>query len=652
MLDDSPETADPRHEPDLIDELDEVVNEPDPDEDEDEDEAPDAERSMKYRFDHVSGVIRRPFDKRSIDQWDDYDNVFDQAEEAGKVVFGSDDVPVDEEVREKMVSVRRVEDVFLLKGSRLREGWGPWFDAKSDFLRRDKMFRSNLEGLNPLNNPMLQDPDGNGFTGLTKGDKLVQKWLLHEFKKVPFLGKKTLSVDEGSTGRVIVKDGENASMKKPLVIKDSTRELVDNGKGLIEMSTSGVISEPKIIEELTHESGAKSVPESEEKSINIGNGDLSVENKQLGDKMKRVERRTLVEKASKLSNGKRDSDNNGIIGKDLAVNVSSNVIQTVNLKPSTMIKQRSSGEVYANGKRWGYFPGLQPRLSFSNFMDAFFRKGKCSIRFFMVWNSPPWMFTVRQQRGIESLFLNHRNACLVVFSETIELNFFEGLVNEGFKVAVAMPNLDELLKDTPSLEFASVWYEWRKTRYYSTHYSELVRLAALYKYGGIYLDSDIIVLKPLSSLVNTVGLEDPLDGSSLNGAVMSFRKYSPFIMECLTEFYSTYDDKNLRWNGADLLTRVAKNYSRNMNNPDNKMELNLQHSSLFFPIDRDNIIRYFYAPEIATERAEQDELLQEILNESFTFHYWNSLTFSLVPEPESLVARIINQYCIHCNDVL
>ena len=51
----------------------------------------------------------------------------------------------------------------------------------------------------------------------------------------------------------------------------------------------------------------------------------------------------------------------------------------------------------------------------------------------------------------------------------------------SFKVAVAMPNLDELLKDTPTHIFASVWLDWKKTKFYSTHLSELVRLASLYK---------------------------------------------------------------------------------------------------------------------------------------------------------------------------
>jgi hypothetical protein len=50
-----------------------------------------------------------------------------------------------------------------------------------------------------------------------------------------------------------------------------------------------------------------------------------------------------------------------------------------------------------------------------------------------------------------------------------------------YKVAVALPNLDELLEGTPTHIFASVWYEWRKTINYPLHYSELVRLAALYR---------------------------------------------------------------------------------------------------------------------------------------------------------------------------
>ena len=100
-------------------------------------------------------------------------------------------------------------------------------------------------------------------------------------------------------------------------------------------------------------------------------------------------------------------------------------------KEGKNVKNEFSGLVFADGRRWGYYPGLDSRLSFNNFMDAFFRKGKCNLRVFMVWNSPPWMFSIRYQRGLESVLYHHPDACVVVFSETLELNFFSSFVEDG-----------------------------------------------------------------------------------------------------------------------------------------------------------------------------------------------------------------------------
>ncbi|KAH6756949.1 alpha 1 [Perilla frutescens var. hirtella] len=548
---------------DRIDELDDAVldegssnnNEEILADDEDEDAAQNqgGAATSSYFFDHVDGVVRRSFNRRSIEEWEDYVpfSLKHRSElgfgiDESKPVFGSDDVLVDEKLRKKLGEVRRIEDALLLKGSVLKEGWGEWFEKKGDFLRRDRMFKSNIEILNPLNNPILQDPDGTGVTGLTRGDRIFLKGLLNEFKRTPFLGKKPLAVSE-------------------------SEDVVVSKKG-------------------------------------------NVHEKEIG----RVERRALA------------SDNIRMVRRNEGL----------------------EREYYADGKRWGYYPGLDGRLSFGNFMDAFFRRGRCNMRVFMVWNSPAWMFGIRQQRGLESLLHHHPDACVVVFSETIELNFFSGFVKDGYKVAVVMPNLDELLKDTPTHIFASVWHEWKQTKYYPIHYSELIRLASLYKYGGIYLDSDILVLKPLSELNNTVGYEDELGEKTLNGAVMVFRKHSPFILSCLEEFYASYDDAQLRWNGADLLTRVTNQFLSNKGISDAKAELLLQAASVFFPIDLNTISRYFTAPQTEIEKHEQDHLLNEVMHQSVTAHFWNSVTSALIPESESLVFRLFNQYCIRCSDAL
>lgn len=183
--------------------------------------------------------------------------------------------------------------------------------------------RSSFDALNPVNNPLLQDPDGAGVgvTGFTRGDRIIQKWWLNEFKRVPFPGNKNPN-------------------KLPIVTKK-----------------------------------------------------LGTERKTLND----------------------DENNKDSLGD--------------------IIDDRHHefrNHIYADGNTWGYFPGLPLRLSFDDFMEAFFRRGKCVMRVFMVWNSPPWMYTVRYQRGLESLLFHHPNACVVVFSETIELDFFkDSFVKDG-----------------------------------------------------------------------------------------------------------------------------------------------------------------------------------------------------------------------------
>ncbi|KAL2344692.1 hypothetical protein Fmac_005977 [Flemingia macrophylla] len=558
-----------------------------------------------YFFDPLAAAIRRSFLPSSssalrhplpLPSLPDHD--------PSKSAFASDDVPLDPAVLTAAASVASLDDLLLLRDSPLRQGWGEWFDKKSVFLRKDRMFRSNFDALNPLNNPVLQDPDATAATtGLTRADRILLRWWIHHFKQVPFPPKKV-----SLHNNVLPSPTKLGTERRTLNHNNHNQNINNNNDNKHEFIKDGMNSG----------------------STRTNGGELSSKNDaRLRVRVESIENHVYADGAS--TNGVELSSK-----KDVGVRVES-----------------IDNHVYADGDTWGYYPGLPLRLSFNEFMDAFLRVGKCVTRVFMVWNSPPWMFTVRHQRGLESLLFHHPDACVVVFSETVELDFFSsGFVKDGYKVAVAMPNLDELLKDTPAHVFSSVWFEWRKTEFYSTHYSELIRLAALYKYGGIYLDSDIIVLKQITFLNNSVGMEDHSSGSALNGAVMAFQRKSLFIKECLEEFYMTYDDTGLRGNGADLLTRVAQKYLGEENKSIKHMELNVEPSYIFFPISSQNITRYFIAPATETEKAQQDLLLEKILHSSLTFHFWNSLTFSLIPEPDSLVHRLLNYACIRCLELL
>jgi hypothetical protein len=112
-------------------------------------------------------------------------------------------------------------------------------------------------------------------------------------------------------------------------------------------------------------------------------------------------------------------------------------------KPASKNFERRKLQSYENkkGRRWGYFPGIDPHLGFSEFMERFFELGKCSMRVFMVWNSPQWAYGVRHQRGLDSLLKQHPDACVVMLSETLELESFRDFVKEGYVLLIRSSSL-------------------------------------------------------------------------------------------------------------------------------------------------------------------------------------------------------------------
>ena len=145
-------------------------------------------------------------------------------------------------------------------------------------------------------------------------------------------------------------------------------------------------------------------------------------------------------------------------------------------------------------------------------------------------------------------------------------------------------------------------YEYYAPNWY-VDVSDLARLLLLYVHGGIYLDTDVIVVKPLVALEandknekghtplpnNVLAWEQQQDdydrSMSLitkdndshqlaNGAILKFlNPYNEFIGDCINEYLDTYSITN-EWgyNGPQLLTRVfmgkTKTKAKNNNGRD------------------------------------------------------------------------------------
>lgn len=134
----------------------------------------------------------------------------------------------------------------------------------------------------------------------------------------------------------------------------------------------------------------------------------------------------------------------------------------------------------------------------------------------------------------------------------------------GFRSSTPLPVIDALLtypnvhlnylnitqyaENTPLAEWIKTGKLFRST-YVNTHTSDVLRLLSLWKYGGTYLDLDIIMLKPLSLLEpNFVGAESR---SYCNDAILNLEgesghEIADLCVKDILENFSTSDWVSMR----------------------------------------------------------------------------------------------------------
>ncbi|XP_010632805.1 lactosylceramide 4-alpha-galactosyltransferase, partial [Fukomys damarensis] len=118
-------------------------------------------------------------------------------------------------------------------------------------------------------------------------------------------------------------------------------------------------------------------------------------------------------------------------------------------------------------------------------------------------------------------------------------------------------DLDALFRGTP----LAPWHAAARGRwepYLLPVISDAARLALLWKFGGVYLDTDFIVLRGLGHLSNALGTQSRY---VLNGAFLAFERQHEFLALCMRDFVAQYNGWVWGHQGPQLLTRVFKKWS-------------------------------------------------------------------------------------------
>lgn len=257
--------------------------------------------------------------------------------------------------------------------------------------------------------------------------------------------------------------------------------------------------------------------------------------------------------------------------------------------------------------------------------------------------------TARQACSVESAALANRHLQVFLVYSSRE-NSIKLRNEDQVKAILSYPNVHinflekvEFSRGTPMEDFMSSG-KLEKSKFRVEHTSDALRLLLLWKYGGTYLDTDMMVQKRLDSVSSNFACRQSRD--EINNAIVNFDRLEghELIMNFITEFVRNYDGLNFVSNGPVLLTRVLKRICKN----DNMDEIVANKSCQGFHVLNETAcykVRYSDWPKLMDEKH-GDEIVK-FVNESLVIHLWNHSTrdVKLKMTSNSAYIKLARRFC-------
>ena len=249
-------------------------------------------------------------------------------------------------------------------------------------------------------------------------------------------------------------------------------------------------------------------------------------------------------------------------------------------------------------------------------------------------------------RTVESIFYHHPFAKVTIHSNTLQQSEFDVLTEAGYSIDVKQYSLADILKDSPAEDITSKLTSAMTGPHWQSHQIDLLRLLVLYKWGGIYMDNDMIAVNPLDSLKNVLTWEDA-NNHSISGSFMALERGSHFLRDCLVAFAKRYDGSKLTQtaNGPDLLTSVWNQWKE-------KGEVFAMRSALFYMFSERDIMMI----ECLLMTSTFDSKLKFLKEEAYAVR----LKLKFLGEEETHSTKLtkgticeyaLNSFCLLCNEI-
>ncbi|OWM67124.1 hypothetical protein CDL15_Pgr000576 [Punica granatum] len=332
------------------------------------------------------------------------------------------------------------------------------------------------------------------------------------------------------------------------------------------------------------------------------------------------------------------------------------------IAPLNMADQERMAWLRKNLQEFDIFKSDNLTRKFHGQVMKFFASD-CGGTFFMTWISPARFFGSRELLAVESLFKTNPGACLIILSRTLDSRagheVLKPITNRGCKVIPLAPDLPSLFQKTP----VEVWFDELRSGKVdpgeiplAQNLSNLIRLAVLYKYGGVYLDTDFIVFRDFTQLRNSIGAQsvDPVSGNwtRINNAVMVFDRHHPLLVKFMREYASTFDGNKWGHNGPYLVSRVVEKIQERRQRGSYAINFTVLSPMAFYPVGWTRIGGLFEQPKSRFhERWVEAKVAQLSGVGTYGVHLWNKQSRGFRIEEGSVLGRLISNHCMICEGI-
>ncbi|XP_030816364.1 lactosylceramide 4-alpha-galactosyltransferase-like [Camarhynchus parvulus] len=253
--------------------------------------------------------------------------------------------------------------------------------------------------------------------------------------------------------------------------------------------------------------------------------------------------------------------------------------------------------------------------------------------------APSYLFSC----SVESAARTHPMSRVVVLMKGLAKGNASLPKHWAFSLLSCFPNVEIRPLDLTELFSGTPLAQWflQPQRQQEPHFlavlSDACRIVLMWKFGGIYLDTDFIVLKNLQNLTNALGIQDD---DELNGAFLSFKAKHKFMELCMQDFVEDYNGWVWGHQGPELLTRVFKKWcSLETITSMSCKGVSALAREVVYPIPWQDWKKLFEAAS-ALE-------LQKLLKSTYAVHIWNKLSHGTKLEipSQALLAQLYSQFC-------